>query len=57
LGWAKNYEEEGGFGNDDKKDLLKTDQLTLLAALGGSVLTRTCSRMAFKEAGRAMQTT
>ncbi|KAJ7066494.1 H-hydrate dehydratase [Mycena amicta] len=51
LAWAKCY-EDGIFG--DKT--LATSRLPLLAAVGGSAVTRTASRLAFSKEGRAVVT-
>jgi ATP-dependent NAD(P)H-hydrate dehydratase len=56
LAWRKAYldelwdEEEGG-----GKERLGEDEMVGLAAFGGSVITRECSRLAFEKKGRSMQ--
>ncbi|SJL03855.1 probable ATP-dependent (S)-NAD(P)H-hydrate dehydratase [Armillaria ostoyae] len=51
LAWAKCY-EDGAFG--DKK--LPVSRMPLLAAIGGSMVTRTASRLAYAKQGRAVVT-
>ncbi|KAF8906246.1 H-hydrate dehydratase [Gymnopilus junonius] len=51
MAWGKCY-EDGAFG--DKK--LPTSRIPLLASIGGSILTRTVSRIAFAERGRSVIT-
>jgi len=52
LAWAKNY--EAGVGRDENP--IQVERMPILAALGGATVTRTCSKLAFKKVGRAMQT-
>jgi len=51
MAWGKCY-EDGAFG--DKK--LPASKIPLLASIGGSILTRTVSRIAFAEKGRSVIT-
>ncbi|KAF3204173.1 hypothetical protein TWF679_009915 [Orbilia oligospora] len=63
LAWKKAYKE--GLWNDDDDDIvgsesgdgkkLGEEELMRLVAFAGSAVTRTCSSLAFKERGRAMQ--
>ncbi|KAF8448915.1 Ribokinase-like protein [Boletus edulis BED1] len=51
LAWGKCY-EEGAYGNHS----LPVSRLPILAAVGGSMVTRTSSRMAFQVEGRGLVT-
>ncbi|KAK6532982.1 hypothetical protein TWF281_007149 [Arthrobotrys megalospora] len=53
LAWKKAYSE--GLWEVEEKEKLGEEELMKLAAFAGSAVTRTCSHMAFKEKGRAMQ--
>ena len=51
LAWAKCY-ETGAFGDN----AIPVSRMPILAAVGASMVTRTTSRMAFEEMGRAVVT-
>ena len=51
LGWRKAYMD----GIWDTEGSLDEDEMVMLAAFGGAAITRECSRLAFKEKGRALQ--
>lgn len=67
LAWGKCY-EEGAYGcvhvsgvdrvsdGYDRDHSLPVSRLPVLAAIGGSIVTRTCSRMAFQIEGRGLVT-
>ncbi|EPQ30024.1 uncharacterized protein PFL1_02697 [Pseudozyma flocculosa PF-1] len=51
-GWCKVYEEEVEAGT--RRDDIPRDKLLLFAGYGAAVTARTCSRLAFREKGRAL---
>ncbi|RDB23663.1 ATP-dependent (S)-NAD(P)H-hydrate dehydratase [Hypsizygus marmoreus] len=53
LAWGKCY-EDGAFGDQTKK--IPISRMPLLAAVGGSMVTRTASRRAFNKEGRGVVT-
>jgi len=54
LAWGKNYEEQHLKDSNDSN--LKLQDIPLLAAIGGSHITRTASRIAFGKLGRGVLT-
>jgi len=53
LAWGKCY-EQGAFGDESNK--VAASRMPLLASVGGSLVTRTASRLAFHKAGRGVVT-
>ncbi len=53
LAWASIYANGVG-APDDLKERIPEERLPLIAAYGGAITTRTCSREGFKRLGRAM---
>ncbi|KAF8075112.1 Ribokinase-like protein [Lyophyllum atratum] len=53
LAWGKCY-EEGAFGDQSNK--IPASRMPLLASIGGSMVTRTASRLAFRREGRGVVT-
>ncbi|KAF8581537.1 Ribokinase-like protein [Ramaria rubella] len=54
LAWGKNY-EQGAFGSEGEIEI-PSRLIPLLAAVGGSMVTRTASRRSFERFGRALVT-
>ncbi|EPE06360.1 hypothetical protein F503_02488 [Ophiostoma piceae UAMH 11346] len=54
LGWRKAY-LDGLWEVEEKEGKLGEQELVLLAAYGGSAITRECSRLAFAKRGRSLQ--